>query len=123
MAGKTKIGVDEVKRIYALLDDGMSFLNIANEIGVSKASIARIKKARPGNGQPKAVPPQVRKTRKPRLQTEIPVDMGVKGDTIRAIYLMLTTTSHRGKINECLEDIQTILSRLDYKPRIRKEAK
>lgn len=51
-----------------------------------------------------------------RAPVKIPVEVEVKGDTIRAIFLLLAGTSHRGKINDCLTEIQTILGRLDYRP-------
>lgn len=122
MAGAPKkLDVADLKSIELLLKEGKSLGKIAQMFSVSKALIFNVAKSFNGNNGPSTKPKVLTISRNLRKHREIPVEVNVKGDTVRAIFMMLTGSSHRGKINECLLEVQTILGHLDFKARIRKE--
>jgi len=120
MGAPKKLSVADIVEIERLRKDNMSFGKIAQHFSVSKALILKVMKGLNGNnGSPKK-PKTLVISRNLRKGREIAVEVDVKGDTIRAIFMMLTGSSHRGTINQCLLEVQTILGHLDFKERVRK---
>ena len=118
-----KLSVEDLVEIDRLRKEDWSLQKIAYKFSVSKALIFKVLKSMNGNNSPGQKPKVIPISTQPRTGLEIPVALNVKGDTVRAIFMLLTGASHRGKINECLIEVQTILGHLDFKPRIRKEVK
>lgn len=116
-----KLDVKELREIELLHKAKWSAKRIGDKYSVSKTTIRNIIQGLNGNNGPGHKPKSIMISTQPRTQLEIPVELNIKGDTVRAIFMMLTGSSHRGKINECLVEVQTILGHLDFKPRIRKE--
>lgn len=117
-----KLTVEDLVEIDRLRKEDWSLKKIADQFSVSKTLIFKILKSMNGNNAPGDKPKTIKISTQPRKQLEIPVELNVKGDTVRAIFMLLTGASHRGTINQCLIEVQTILGHLDFKPRVRKNA-
>ncbi len=115
-----KLDVKDLLEIERLHKEEWSAKKIGDKFSVSKTTIRNIIQGLNGNNGPAEKPKVIPISTQPRTGLEIPVELNVKGDTVRAIFMMLTGSSHRGKINECLIEVQTILGHLDFKPRVRK---
>jgi len=129
---------NDLRAILLRVKDGESLRGIAEDYPVSHQAISkRLKQIAEGNDKlptahVKVAEPPTHLVRQPIAEdletlatnlglpkvatTEIPVGFSVKGDTIRAIYTVLTGRSHRGTIQRCIDDILELLTRAEVTP-------